>query len=128
MAREISVHCVEDFELSQRDGMRVVREDASPLFAAPLGNESAIYEWWSAPAKSLGLRLLASIYEHGFRYGIQWEGDELKLAHAEVLQLEKHWMSERLSDEHLAMRLERSSYLREALTLAQVRGAVVIIT
>jgi len=128
MAREISVHCLEDFELAQSDGMRVVREDVTPLFVAPLGNESAVYEWWSAPAEALGLPLLASIYEYGFRHGIRWANGQLKRAHAEVVQLEAHWKSAGLPDDQLAMRLERSGYLREALTIAQEHRAVVIIT
>jgi hypothetical protein len=127
MARDISVYRADDIELrSGKDWM--VREGATWLFDAPLGSESAIREWWSAPAVSLGLPLLASIYDHGFSHGIRWGGSELKQVLDELSRLAEYWTTANgLPDVGYSF-AERAQYLRQAIAVAENCGGIVVIT
>jgi hypothetical protein len=105
-----------------------VRDDAVSLYDAPFGSEGTVHDWWSAPAARLKLSLIESIYEVGFNRGIRWGGDDLSRVSSELKQLEEHWRTMNITDKQLALCLERSAYLREAISIAVAQSGFVVIT
>ncbi|MFO0891034.1 MAG: hypothetical protein U0790_18055 [Isosphaeraceae bacterium] len=109
-------------------GITVYREvGGDPLYDEPLGSEAMVRQWWSEPATSLGLPLLASIYDQGFYHGIRWSGVELAQVQAELARLQLHWDSMSLPADVAAGLAERAGYLREAVEMAMDCGGFVSI-
>jgi hypothetical protein len=97
------------------------------LFDAPLGSESTVREFWSAPAHDLALPLLVQIYDWGFYDGIEWAAEQLDQAEAELLQLESHWNTLDLDPKIAEDLRERLVSLRSAIAIArQVDGVLTI--
>ena len=111
MARDIIVH--------YREG------NIDPLVVTPLGNEASVREWWSDPAEVIGLPLIASIYERGFREGIEWSGDQLHTLIRELDVLELYWS--RLSLRPEVDLNERMREFKSAIQVAQRHAAILSI-
>ena len=127
MARGIGVYRREDMVEVPPDSWRV-REGAECLCDRPLGNESAVREFWSGPAIDLDLPLFREVYGHGFDHGIRWSGEQLQAAAAEVDALEADWADDELPPETLAYLRQRSGFVREALAVAEACGGWLVIT
>lgn len=98
------------------------------LYDAPLGSETAVHEYWSAPAALLKLPLLASIYEQGFYEGSIWSGEQLDQLDEETRALEQYWRSLPPGSIPLAHLEERAGFLRRAMQIAKENDAAIIIT
>ncbi len=102
---------------------------ARELYSNPLGSGHTVAEYWSSPASTLGLPLIAAIYEQG----LEVSGGELDVLERELEVLERAWARDipaPASDspgadtgrqvpplhEHLA---ERARFLREAIHVAR---------
>src|SRR4051812_33242410 len=110
-------------------GIAVYREDGGEaLYDEPVGSEAIVREYWSGPAASLGLPLIASIYEHGFYHGNRWAGPELARVLAELEGLQVHWSTAGLAPELAQQLAERAGYLRAAVALAESCGGFVSIS
>ena len=94
----------------------------------PLGAEGDVHEFWSEPALSLGLPLLASVYEEGFHKGIEWSGPALDRLAEELVVLEHHWRTMSLDDSDRSHLSERMSFLRTAIQVAKNCDGVLSIT
>src|SRR5262245_60879428 len=99
--------------------------NAEPIFEQPLGSESSIREFWSNPARELGLPLLTPLYETGFYNGVMWKGKQLSEALGELTRLELYWATMSLDEETRNDLQQRAAWLREALRLAELTGASV---
>lgn len=93
----------------------------------PLGSEAAVREFWSEPATSLGLPLLASIYDEGFYNGVGWSGPELDRLAEELEVLEGYWKNMSFTETDRSDLAERMSFMRTAIQVAKQRDGVLTI-
>ncbi len=136
MARHITVYRREDLaflrsppkDVNSPEFDRWSEEaDQRCLYEGPLGSESAVREFWSAPAHDLALPLLVQIYDRGFYDGIEWAGEQLDQAGAELLELERHWNTLDLDPKVAEDLRERLVSLRSAIAIARQVGGVLTI-
>lgn len=104
---------LEDPELLIAEGL------ARTLYENPLGSGHTVYEYWSSPAATLGLPLIAAIYEQG----LEVAGSALDVLERELDVLERAWVPPLRA--HLQ---ERARFLREALRVAREAGGFVSIS
>lgn len=105
------------------------------LFEAPLGDDAVIYQYWSVPARRLGLALLGGMYQHGLR--VAGAAALAQLAH-EAETLEAHWHDHTLEppapmiqpgafDDLLEYLHDRMGCLHEAIAIAGQYGAILTV-
>jgi hypothetical protein len=87
----------------------------------------AVRQYWSDPAKKLGLPLIASIYEQGFYVACEWCGAELDQLSAEIGRLEVYWQKLPLAEGLQRDLCERAATVWDAINAAKKCDGVLMI-